>query len=209
MAGLMAAVANGGTVYYPRLVEKVTDFDGNVKVNIPTRERAQLGVSMSDLTAVRQALAAVVENGTGRKAGIDGVKIAGKTGTAQFPTTINGRRMKDPRCWFYGFAPYENPRYVFCFLVEGGVGGGATAGPIAHDVLTKLFAMERGEYTPTMNYLAPAIGHFHGVQEAAPTEGSTPAAPPPPGTEPAQPGAPEIINENDDSSTLKIPVRRF
>jgi cell division protein FtsI/penicillin-binding protein 2 len=65
---------------------------------------------------------AVVTNGTGTAAAIQGINVCGKTGTAEHSES------KNPHSWFIGFAPYENPQVAVAVIVEdGGVGGGAAA----------------------------------------------------------------------------------
>ncbi len=217
MTMLMAAVANGGTVYFPRLTQEVTDADGRAFINVPEkRVRGNLDVNPADLKAVQAALRAVVESGTGRRVAQPDVVVAGKTGSAQFSTRIGGRIVKDTRAWFYGFAPYENPRYAFCVLVEGGVAGGVTAGPIASTIVKGIFAVEKGEPIE-LRYLAPAVGHFRGVDEIAAAEAAgalgVPDAAGRPGadggvTADAVPGAePDIVQEDEPSAIM--PKRRF
>lgn len=167
MAVLMCAIANGGHVYYPRLVVGIAEMkDGNLRAlrDFPTRLRRELNVSDETLAAVRDALLAVVEEGTGRRAGVEGWKVAGKTGTAQFVTTLNGQKVKDLRAWFNGFAPYDSPRYVITVIVEGGAGGGSTAGPLVSEILAQIKEMEKNKGVD-MVYLSPAVGHFAGVKE--------------------------------------------
>jgi len=83
----------------------------------------------------------VVNSGTGTGAQIDGVEVAGKTGTAE--TGVEGEA---PHAWFIAFAPATAPRYAVSVIVEGGntggtdVTGGAVAAPIARDMLQNLLA---------------------------------------------------------------------
>lgn len=179
MAVMMGSIANGGTVYYPRLVMAITGYeDGEEKVikEFPVSVRGALGVTPGSIQAVKDSLRAVVEEGTGRRAGVEGYAVAGKTGTAQFWMTLNGRKVKDLRAWFNGFAPFEEPRYVVTVVVEGGSGGGSTAGPLVNEILTQVFAMENGE-EPEMVYLTPAVGHFAGVKETGDSGGGGGGAP--------------------------------
>ncbi|QSR87243.1 penicillin-binding protein 2 [Candidatus Methylacidiphilum infernorum] len=164
MALFVAAIANGGTLYYPRLVQGVSNNKGEIKISVPPRVHSQLDVSPQDLEAVKAAMLGVVEDGTGTNAKIEGVKIAGKTGSAQATKKLGGKLYNDTRAWFVGFAPYESPRYAFCILVEGGVSGGATAAPIAKKILQGIFDIEKG-HNPELTYLKPAIGNFNGLTE--------------------------------------------
>ncbi|MDE1171393.1 MAG: penicillin-binding protein 2 [Verrucomicrobium sp.] len=165
MASFMCAVANGGTLYYPRLIKGVTDGDGAEVISVPTRVHHMLDVRPSDLAAIRQGLVEVVKAGTATTVQLPDVTVAGKTGTAQFNQRLNGSLVKDLRTWFYCYAPFEQPRYVVCVMVEGGVAGGVTAGPIVHDILQALFTMDKTGKAPTLTYLTPAIGNFSGVSQ--------------------------------------------
>jgi len=210
MSVFLSAVANGGTVYYPRLLVKVENLEGETKVNIPEkRVRAEMGVDFADMAAVRESLLAVVEAGTGQRAKVPGVKVAGKTGTGQFKTRIQGRLVKDLRTWFYCFAPYENPRYVVTVLVEGGTSGGGTCAPIAQKILDRIFAMERGEEV-NMTYLTPTVGHFNGVQEIAPESSTTPGGAVPVTPSDSSTGVPaEVVAEDEPAAPSILPRRRF
>lgn len=183
LATTMSAIANGGTVYYPRLVLHVSDIPDSVEGDekeYPVRKLADLGVTAEQLNAVRQGLRAVVAEGTGRKAGISDFQVAGKTGTAQFWTVINGVRSKDYKTWFNGYGPFDKPRYVVTILVEGGTSGGGTCGPIASRIFKRLAELEKGT-SMDMPYLSSAVGNFLGVKADvidASSADDTPAATP-------------------------------
>ena len=166
MAVMLSAVANGGTVYRPRLVQgvgKTTENGTQATKEYPVAvKRGDLGVRPENLTAVREGLRAVVTEGTGKNAAVKDVEVAGKTGSAQFVTQIGGSTVKDTRTWFTGFAPLKDPKYVVIVIVEGGVSGGTTCAPLASEILAKLFEMEKGT-APQLVYQAPVMGHFHGV----------------------------------------------
>ena len=78
--------------------------------------------------------------GTGRRARVDGVVIAAKTGTAQVPS-------RDDDAWMVAFAPYENPAIVIAAVVEGGGSGGARVGPVVREVV-KAFCIQEGIIEP-------------------------------------------------------------
>ena len=147
MAMLSAAVANGGTVYVPRLVDKVVAQDGQIVLQEPAKVRANLiqdaGLTPEDIEHVREGMRRVVMEGggTGRRAGIKNIAMAGKTGTAQNWAMRDGQRLKDNHVWFIAFAPYENPKYAVAVLVQGAHAGGAVAAPIAGKILEEAFAL--------------------------------------------------------------------
>ena len=194
MAVVMSAVANGGTVYYPRLVSGVRDADGNDVIKVPTRARGQLDVPFNDMAALHDALLAVVEAGTATSVQLPFWKVGGKTGTAQAYRRLNGSVVRDLRTWFYCFAPYEKPRYVVCTMVEGGQWGGSTNGPLVHDILAAIHDMETSGQGPALTYLTPAVGNFSGV-----TDYTAPAGVIPNGADvPTAPAADEPTNVSDN-----------
>jgi penicillin-binding protein 2 len=141
MAVMTAAVANGGKVLQPRLVARVDYPDASEpgEVFAEGTVRDNLGVSQRSLGIVRDAMLQDVESteGTGQEVAVPGMRIAGKTGTAEVERL--GRIDKSAKdTWFVSFAPYENPRYVVVAAVEGGASGGKTCVPIAHKVYLAL-----------------------------------------------------------------------
>ncbi len=163
MATFLCSVANGGTVYRPRLYSRVVDYKGETKAEIPEGQVFNyLGVKPSDLKAVQEGMREVVQEGTAQLAQVPGYQIAGKTGTAQAHIKVDGEVRKDLKCWFYCYGPFEAPRYVTCVVVEGGVWGGTTTAPIAQEIMSRLLAMDKG--TPeNLAYLQPATGNFNGL----------------------------------------------
>lgn len=129
MAMVAASVANNGTVARPYLAQRVFDADGGT---VSSTEPTSLGRAMAPETAsiVAQMMERVVTEGTGRRAAVPGVRVAGKTGTA---TGSGG--FSNP--WFIGFAPVDNPTIALAVLIEGSpisgesATGGGTAAPIA------------------------------------------------------------------------------
>ncbi|MDB6110782.1 MAG: Penicillin-binding protein 2 [Pedosphaera sp.] len=137
MAVMIAAVANGGKVFQPRLLTRIEPYGATEAAqSFPEGQlRDTLGVSARSLRIVREAMLADVESpeGTGHAAAIPGWRIAGKTGTAEVER--NGKKDRSAKnTWFVSFAPVENPRYVVVATVEGGASGGLTCAPIAHKV---------------------------------------------------------------------------
>ena len=92
------------------------------------------------------------DGGTGGKARLSGVQVAGKTGTAQAMT--EGK--KDTIAWFACFAPYDAPKYTIAVMVQGGEHGGSVAAPIATRILERALAMDQGNFQQQVAWLAPA-----------------------------------------------------
>jgi penicillin-binding protein 2 len=142
------AIANGGTLYQPRLVLKRRRADGGFD-ETPTKITGTVPVKPENLALVRKALAGVVEEqgGTGSKARVPGVSVAGKTGTAQVVRLEHFEGVKESKipvkykdhAWFVSFAPAEGAEIVVAVLSEHGGHGGSAAAPLAQRVLAKYF----------------------------------------------------------------------
>jgi penicillin-binding protein 2 len=140
-----AALANGGTLYTPQVVQNVRAPDGSLSETFQPRVRRHVGVEPQHLDMVRRALVEVVqsEDGTAFKArNQDGVRVAGKTGTAQVVSrksrseeSSSAWYLDRSHGWFAGFAPADDPQVAFAVLVEHGGSGGASAAPIATSVM--------------------------------------------------------------------------
>lgn len=149
-----AAMANGGTLYVPQLVERISAPDGRVLEEFEPRVRRRVHVDREHLALVVDGLYGVVNdsNGTAYEARVPGgVPIAGKTGTAQVSQRI--RHDSDPlraeyynraHAWFAGFAPVEDPELAIVVLVEHGGPGGRYAAPIATQVLEEYLGHRQG-----------------------------------------------------------------
>jgi penicillin-binding protein 2 len=177
MAMVCATVANGGTSYYPRLVSRVVDAEGNdvrdeqgnFAVPVEPKVRANLstmGFSAAEIEAVRQGMWKVVNEpgGTGAKARIKGVEVAGKTGTAQFWRQQGREKVKDNHVWFMCFAPYKQPRFAMVVMIQGAKSGGGVAAPVAHKILTECLALDAG-HNPRVAWMNPIPGHLAQITE--------------------------------------------
>jgi penicillin-binding protein 2 len=150
MAVAYSAIANGGTVLWPRLVERIEPQDpagGETATNFPSgRVRDQIGVSARSLKILREAMLSETEDaeGTGRQAvtGLN-LRVCGKTGTAQVENE-HGQKT-GWNYWFASFAPFENPRYAVVVMVQSDVtigSGGSVCAPIAHDIYAAILKKE-------------------------------------------------------------------
>jgi len=126
---VFSAIANGGWLYTPFLVRAIRAPDGSV-MKLEVDHPQPLPFSPSVLKIIREALVGVVndEEGTGRRAQLPDIVVAGKTGTAQNPHGPD-------HAWFVGYAPTVRPQITVAVLLENGGHGGATAAPLAGGII--------------------------------------------------------------------------
>ncbi|MBN1103043.1 MAG: penicillin-binding protein 2 [Deltaproteobacteria bacterium] len=144
MARLISAVFNGGYLYQPKVVKWVGEVDRRVYEFRPT-VTGRLKVKEENLDLIRRALTGVVQEarGTGTKSRVEGVTVAGKTGTAQVVTlerekilAAAGRADEfEDHAWFVAIAPVESPAIALGIVVEHGGHGGSAAAPLAREML--------------------------------------------------------------------------
>lgn len=125
MALVAAAIANGGVTPRPYVVQRIFDADGET-VEATVADEFGRAMSPDTATTLAQMMERVVTEGTGRRAAVPEVRVAGKTGTATGPGEF-------PNSWFIGFAPVDSPTIAFAILVEGSpiAGENATGGTVA------------------------------------------------------------------------------
>ncbi len=149
-----AAIANGGTVYAPQIVYQIRDAEGGLQRDFTPQVVRQLPASAEDIHTVQEGMWSVVNGprGTGAASRIEGVTVAGKTGTAEFCEIVekeDNPEEKDCRrdekdnlpthAWYVAYAPYENPEIaIVTFIYNGGEGSG-TALPVVKTILEAYF----------------------------------------------------------------------
>ena len=141
MAMVAATIANGGRLYRPRLVQKFRyNPDEEYRVN-PVWAIRQIDAPIEAFEVVRGGMYDVVQDpeGTAKAARVDGIKIAGKTGSAQYRKRVDGQIVNSVHTWMISYAPFDFPRYAVAMIVEDGVSGGRSVGPRLHDLYTKIF----------------------------------------------------------------------
>jgi penicillin-binding protein A len=136
MAMIAATIANGGVLMRPYLVKEVLGPDLSV-VDETKATAIRQAVSSQVAAELTQMMESVVQKGTGTAAQINGVQVAGKTGTAE------NAKGQPPHAWFVAFAPAQQPTIAVAVVVENGGGsndatGGAIAAPIAKSVISAL-----------------------------------------------------------------------
>ena len=135
MALMAAGIANRGQLMSPYLVSETIDGDGQI-ISTTQPEVWRKASSESTALSITQLMVDVVNSGTGTNARIDGVQVAGKTGTAENPGQA-------PHAWFVGFAPADQPTIAIAVVVEFGglagdeASGGRTAAPIAQKTMER------------------------------------------------------------------------
>jgi len=147
-----SAIANGGTVYRPRLVSRIEPQDpslGQMATNFPAGVvRDHIGVSVRSLRLLRTAMLGETEDaeGTGKAAVVGPeLQICGKTGTAQVQDSANN--LIGHNYWFASFAPFANPKYAVVVMLQSKDekgSGGAICAPIAHDIYEEILKKETG-----------------------------------------------------------------
>ncbi len=148
---MTATIANRGKLYQPQLVEKVVDADEKVIEQFTPKLVSEIKGKKSDyfFELIQQGMEDVVQGtrGTARQLKIDGLTIAGKTGTAQVVHLSKSKGLKDyeipykerDHAWFTAYAPAEDPEIAVTVLVEHGLHGGSGAGPVVRAILKEYF----------------------------------------------------------------------
>jgi len=150
MMRAVGAIANGGSMCQPSVVSDVVDTDGNKKA-VDNGETTQVVSKEASRVVTRMMEAVTAPDGTAPAAAIEGYRVAGKTGTAWRVDPDTGRYIRGQNTVsFMGFAPADNPRFLTYIVLDkpySNAGGGSTAGPVFHDIMS--MALERFGVAPT------------------------------------------------------------
>lgn len=143
LACAVASAVNGGNYYIPRLLKSVVSADGTVvEENQPILKNTTISAEASDLLC--SMLEGVVKEGSGKRAYIEGYRVAGKTGTAQKyenGAVAAGKYVSS----FVGFFPANDPQYLALVIVdepEGSYYGSAVAAPVAKTIFEDIIAIK-------------------------------------------------------------------
>ncbi|HJX01664.1 MAG TPA: penicillin-binding transpeptidase domain-containing protein, partial [Candidatus Humimicrobiaceae bacterium] len=147
----VCAVANGGYLVTPTIVKEIKLLENDEDNNISTEEGNKI-ISPETADALKEMMLSAVEEGTGTKAQIEGIKVCGKTGTAE-KANINGVGYSEGRqiTSFIGFAPYEDPEVAIIVVVdepqgeENTIWGGTVAAPAFRDIME--FSLRRLKFS--------------------------------------------------------------
>ena len=154
IAVAVSALVNGGRLIQPRLLSRVMTRGGEEEILRSSAKKRSINISSAALEEVKTAMLSVVEDerGTGRRAALEGVRIGGKTGTAQVRSLKKSGNPEDEldHAWFVSAAPMDNPSLVLAVFVEHGGHGGIAAAPIARKIFKTHFE-KRGYSFPEEN----------------------------------------------------------
>jgi len=141
ITSVIAAIANGGTLYKPHLLDGVLDQEGNVVKHFEPQVIRSNMIDAAYLREVRIGMRQTVTAGTARSLNNVPVAVAAKTGTAEVGVS-------SPHAWFVAFAPYEKPEIAITVMVEHGSEGSSIAAPITREILNWYFGT-RGKISET------------------------------------------------------------
>jgi penicillin-binding protein 2 len=170
MAMAYAALANGGTLFVPQIVERIEASDGRPIKTYDPKVARQVKISADALDTWQRGMWKVTneKGGTAYDHGQFDLPVMGKTGTAEIRTRqkkeederdVEGYHPSRSHAWFAGWAPAEDPEIAIVVFVEHGGSGGRVAWPIAQKILDGYFTK------------------IHPVPHAAPTPGAKPVKP--------------------------------
>lgn len=155
---LISSVANGGTLYRPQIIERIEAPDKEILREFTSEKLGTIPADGEVIDLITEALRGAVNdpNGSGWRARIAGVSVAGKTGTAQVVElpeagSADGNTPPELRdhAWFAAFAPSDHPQVSVVVMIEHGGGGGRVAAPIARDIIKKALNIDAAHLTAT------------------------------------------------------------
>lgn len=152
VANTTNAIANGGRLLQPRLVAAITDSEDQPLRKMDAVETRRLPLSPENIAIIREGMRLVPENDDVKKFNVPSLKIAGKTGTAEFPGERDSKGILPTHGWFTAFAPYDNPEVSVTVFVQRG-GGPSDAVPLAMKIFKRYFG-----YTDPTPTATPAAG---------------------------------------------------
>jgi len=184
MSLLFATVANGGVLVEPRLFEKIVGAEGEITDSARYRPVRRV-IAASVATRLKAMMCEVVNGGTGTKAAIKGIAVAGKTGTAQKIDKATGS-YSDKRAWasFIGFLPADNPLLLGAVVIDEPANaemGGAAAAPVFQKIMSQIISHPQLEYAEKILRQSPP---------------------------PAAPAAPDIRKSRDVPDICGMPVEK-
>jgi penicillin-binding protein 2 len=142
MLNSTAAIANGGTLWRPRLVKALVREDGRIIREFGPQVLRELEMAPEHIETVRLGMRRTITSGTGEKPiTFSEPPIGGKSGTAEYGIAVDGS-YELSHAWFTAFGPYENPEIAVAVLIVSGDAGSIYAGPVANNILKAYFEID-------------------------------------------------------------------
>ncbi len=155
MAMAYSAIANGGTVFEPKLVKAIMGADGSVIKRIAPTIKSQLDLTKSTINFLQNTLPGVTTDGSGKTPFIgfplNQIPVASKTGSAQ----VTGDKVSTS--WFASYAPANKPRYAIVMMVTQGGTGSKTSGPSVRKIYEALFGVNGSTVNPNKSVLVNGV----------------------------------------------------
>ncbi len=161
VCAVAACIANGGKYYQPRVVKDAVSEEGKIIIADTPKLHVDLiesGIKPADFELIRKGMwmSTNLPGGTSGKVKLANVSVASKSGTAQ--SSDFGKQSNTS--WVMSFAPYENPKYAICIMVQNGQSGGAVCGPLVNLVYRGLFARDMNGIRLPLKPLAKVAGYI-------------------------------------------------
>jgi len=147
LAHALATLVSGGKRFEPQMVKRIVDKNMGTKSELEAKLLEEVELDPAAVEFVKRAAQSVVEDkeGTGKRAGVEGATVGGKTGTTQIRALgkeSDKKEFKD-HAWFVAFSPVEEPEIVVAVLVEHGESGGRAAAPVAQKIIEEFHRKKR------------------------------------------------------------------
>ena len=133
IASYTAAIANGGKLFQPQIVDKIIDSGGNIVEDIDPKIIRENFIDLENIKWIQKGMRENVVSGSGVSLSSLSIEVAGKTGTAQYYGN------QKTHAWYIAYAPYDDPEIALAIIIEGGGEGHAAAVPVAKEVLEWYF----------------------------------------------------------------------
>lgn len=207
MASVMEAIANGGTIYRPRLIQQVEDRHGTVVKDYPVQTLRTVTLDSKYMADLKKAMVNVIDAGTAKAVHRDDMKIAAKTGTAQVGSKQHRRQI----AWLCGYLPADDPQYSFAIMVEGtfadnhddtltgGLLGGRDAGTIAAAIFNGIYGKKHDDSAESKAKVSPPETNAAPTEPTPPTEATA--------TEPEADIPPAPATNNSAAATAPHPPK--
>ena len=137
-----AAIANGGDVLVPHVLQDVVDEQGNILQHVQREVSNTLNISQRNLGIMQEALRQAADYGPARTGASKFVTIGGKTGTAEFGQPLADGTYPQSHAWYTAYAPFEDPEIAVVVFLEQGIGA-TNAGPVAKNIFDYYFDRQR------------------------------------------------------------------